>query len=281
MSLSKRHLYHPFTQSSLGFPLAENLHHENLTSLIMEDIDLYYQPLSHPAVATIQFLLRLIYIILGEFVQFKLLSMVKKEKSIVNEVTQFYCMASMAAYPVWLLYATATDFFYPLKEIIGNWFCVTGRIIIYLHLNVAMSHSFITALMRYVFIVHEQKVKAIGKTETKRMFLVLAISIPIVFVTWGLVENPELDTLLLLNKCYGIDNKVFLAEVSTGKKLFCKMSTFGTNGHDPFTNKMREYTCILKFVLSLVVGLNISEGIMYILMFSYIKRYNILHLFRK
>ena len=276
MNLEERHLYHPFTESSLGFSYTKDLPHENHTSLMLEDIDLYYQPLEHPAFAITQFLLRLIYTILGEFVQFKLLNMVKKEKFLVNEVTQVYCISSMIALPFWLLYSSATDFLHPLKEIFGNWFCVTGRIVIYLHMNVAMFHSCITALMRYLFIVHEKKVGAYGKTKTKKMFLALAISIPIVFVTWGLVENQELDAFLFLNKCYGIDHKVFLAEVTTGQDLFCKMTSFGTNDHDPFTTKLRQYTCIIKFILSLVIGLNISEGLMYVLIFSYIKRYDIL-----
>ena len=273
MSLNTRHLYHPFEQSSLGFSLPPNPH-ENRTSLIMEDIDLYYQPLPNPAVAIIQFLLKLTYTILGEFVQFKLLNMVKKENCLVNEVTQFYCIVSLVVAPVCLLYETATDFFHPIKQIVGNWVCTTGRIIMSLFYDVATLHSFITALMRYVFIIHEDKVRAIGKTKTKRIFLILAIFIPIVFVTWDLVENQEFDWLLSMNKCYGVDHKVFLAEISTGKKFFCEMTSFDANGHDPFTNKMREYTCTIKFVLRLVIALNIAEGFMYILLFSYMKRYD-------
>ena len=279
MNLEERNLYHPFTHSSLGLSYTQDLPHKNHTSLILEDINLYYQPLENPAFAITQLLLRLIYTILGEFVQFKLLSMVKKENFLVNEVTQFYCISSMVALPFWLFYSSATDFIHPLKEIFGNWICVTGRIVIYLHMNVAMFHSFITGLMRYLFIVHEEKVKAYGKTKTKKMFLALAVSIPIVFVTWGLVENQELDTYLFLNKCYGIDHKVFLAEVTTGKNLFCKMTSFGSHAHEPITNKIREYTCIIKFILSLVIGLNISEGLMYVLIFCFIKRFDILLFF--
>ena len=276
MNFEERHLYHPFTQSSLGFSYTQDFLHDNHTSLILENIDLYYQPVEHPAIAISQFVMRLIYTILGEFIQFKLFNMVTKEKFLVNEVTQVYCISSMIAYPFWLLYSSSTDFIHPLKEIFGNWFCVTGRIVIYLHLNVAMFHSFITALMRYLFIVQEEKVRAYGKTKTKKMFLALAVSIPIVFVAWGLVENQELDMHLFLNRCYGIDHKVFLAEVSTGQNLFCKMTSFGTHANDHITNKLRQYTCIVKFVLSLLIGLNISEGLIYILIFSYIKRFDIL-----
>ena len=127
--------------------------------------------------------------------------------------------------------------------------------------------------MRYCFIVHEGRVNYFGKQKTKKMFLFMAISFPILFVTWGIVENPELDTFPFLNQCYGIDHKVFLAEVSTGKKLFCKMTSFGMDGmYDPIINTMREITCIIKFLLTMLMCLNISEGLIYIKIFSHIKR---------
>ena len=282
MPLDKRNLYHPFTKPSLGFPLTEDLPQGNVTSLVLEDVDLYYQPIEHPALAIIQLLFRLLYTTLGEYVQFMLFKMVKKEKGLVNEVTQFYCITSMVAYPFWLLYEVLTDFIHPLKDIVGNWFCVMGRLVVYFHLNVFIFHSFITALMRYCFIVHEERVKSFGKQKTKKLFLFIAMSIPIIFVSWGVVENQELDEFLFLNQCYGIDHKVFLAEVSTGKQFFCKMASFGTNEmYDPVIDIMRQITCITKFILTLVMGLNISEGLIYIKIFFHIKRYDVIVLFHK
>ena len=275
-------MYHPYTQSSLGFSLAGDLTIENDTSVLLEDIDLYYQPTEQPTIAIIQFLIRFLYLCLGEYVQLKLLKMVNKENGLVNEVTQFYCITSMIVYPVWLLYETSTEFLHPLKDIVGHWFCVFGRLAIFFHLNVLLFHSFITALMRYCFIVHEGRVKYFGKLKTKKMFLIMAISLPILFVTWGVVENQEIAIFLSLNRCYGIDHKLFLAEVSTGKNMFCKMTSFGTNEmYDPIINTMREITCIIKFILTLFMSLNISEGLIYIKIFSHIKRFVVIIKFQK
>ena len=278
MVFKKENMYHPFTQSSLGFYLAEDITIENDTSLLLEDIDLYYQPIEHPAIAIIQFLIRFLYTCLGEYVQLKLLKMVRKENGLVNEVTQFYCITSMTIYPVWLILATSTEFLYPLKDLVGHWLCVFSRLTIFFHVNVILFHSFITALMRYCFIVHEERVKYLGKRKTKKMFLYLAISLPIVLVTWGVVENQELGLFLFLNRCYGIDHKVFLAEVSSGKQLFCKMTSFGATEmyYDPIVNTMREITCIIKFFLSLLMGLNISEGLIYIKIFCHINRFDLI-----
>ena len=277
MCFKHKNMYHPYIQSSLGISLSEDLTAENSTSLLLEDIDLYYQPIEHPAIAIIQFLIRFLYLCLGEYFQLKLLKMVRKENGLVKEVTQFYCITSMIVYPVWLLYETSTEFLHPLIDIVGHWFCLFGRLAIYFHVNVLLSHSFITALMRYCFIVHEGRVNYFGKQKTKKCSYSWPSPFLFSLLRGGVVENPELDTFPFLNQCYGIDHKVFLAEVSTGKKLFCKMTSFGIDGmYDPIINKMRESTCIIKFVLTMLMCLNISEGLIYIKIFSHIKRFDVI-----
>ena len=158
--------------------------------------------------------------------------MAKEEKSIVNEVTQFYCLISMIAYPILLLYQTTADFVHPRKDIVGNWYCVIGRITFYIQLNVMLFHSFIVALMRYCFIIHEERAKAFGKTKLKNIFLWITIFIPCLFVTWGFMENQEMDNFLFLNRCYGIDHKVFQAELTGGTRLFCVFTDLGIDGFD-------------------------------------------------
>ena len=240
--------------------------------LTLENIDLYYQPVENPVVAIVNFLIRLLYISLGEYVQFKLYKMAKEEKSIVNEVTQFYCLISMIAYPILLLYQTTADFMHPMKDIVGNWYCVIGRITFYIQLNVLLFHSFIAALMRYCFIIHEERAKAFGKTKLKNIFLWITIFIPCLFVTWGFMENQEMDNFLFLHRCYGIDHKVFLAELTGGTKLFCVFTDLGIDGFDHIINLIRQITCTIKFVITVLIGLNVSEFLIYIKIFTHMKK---------
>ena len=79
---------------------------------------------------------------------YKLLKMVKKEKGLVNDVTQFYCIVMITNYPTWLLFVTMTDFLHPLKDIMGQWICSLMRIVFYMNFNVVIFHSFFVAFMR-------------------------------------------------------------------------------------------------------------------------------------
>ena len=273
MELKQNNFYQPFTEPFLGFSISNNLlTKRNDTYLTLENIDLYYQPVENPAVAIVNFLIRLFYISLGEYVQFKLYKMAKEEKSIVNEVTQFYCLISMISYPILLLYQTTADFMHPMKDIVGNWYCVIGRITFYIQLNVLLFHSFIAALMRYCFIIHEERAKAFGKKKLKNIFLWITIFIPCLFVTWGFMENQEMANFLFLNRCYGIDHKVFLAELTGGTKLFCVFTDLGIDGFDNIVNLIRQITCTIKFVITVLIGLNVSEFLIYIKIFTHMKK---------
>ena len=269
MFFQNENLYNPFTNTYLGFSLSEENSQENNTLFIIDNLDLYYQPVELPNSAICLSVIRFPLFCLGIFIQIKLFRMVRKEKGLVNEVTQFYCITSMSIYPIWLLFVTSTDFLYPLKDIIGRWFCIFGRFTIYFHFNMLLFHSFIVALMRYFFIVHEEKVKKFGKDKTKKVFLFLAISFPIIFLVWGAIENQDIATLIFLNRCYGIIDKVFMAELTTGKNLGCVFSNGG------YLDTILQITCITKGIVFILMCLNVTEAIIYCRIFSHITRYYI------
>ena len=127
--------------------------------------------------------------------------------------------------------------------------------------------------MRYCFIVHEGRVKRIGKNKTKNLFALLSILIPILFVTWGVFENSRVDGFHFLNRCYGIDHKVFLSETSPKRQLFCVFASSKTSSmYDKILNITLEATCIFKAVLTMLMGGNFSEAFIYYKTISHIKR---------
>ena len=264
--------YHPFSKSFLGLSFSSNLSNEMYSYNLLENLDLYHQPLDPPSIAISLFFVRLTYCILGELVMYKLLKTVRKEKGLVNDVTQFYCIVMITNYPTWLLFTTMTEFLHPLKDIMGQWICSLMRIVFYMNFNVVIFHSFVVALMRYFFIIHEGKVKKFGKQKTKNIFLFLTIFVPILLIVWGFIENQELDTFKWINRCYAVDHKVFLAELTTGKNLFCTFQTIdGEYGY--ILSVIRQITCITKAVIVMLFGMNLCEGFIYYKIFSHITRF--------
>ena len=277
MSLKKGNFYHPFRDSDLGFFLHDMNSDENYNPNILKDIDLYYQPVEEPEDGIIFFVVSLVALIVAEIIQFKLINMVRREHGLVKEVTQIYSMSCIIMGPFLLIFTTLTDFIHPLNEVIGEWFCFLARTLIWIHFNVVATQTLIVAMMRYWFIINEQRVKKYGKEKTKRIFIFLSIFVPIFMVTWGTIENTEVDRLLSINRCYGIDHKVFMINVISPKDLGPYYCEFGNPDDDGMYGQIlmifKHTTCILKDLLTVLMGSNVIEGILYFKIISHITRF--------
>ena len=82
MSLEYHNFYHPFKKNFFGFLTNED--RTNISGFSVSNVDLYYQPLEHPAVAFTVFFIKLLVIVIGEVVSMQVLTMMKKETSIID-----------------------------------------------------------------------------------------------------------------------------------------------------------------------------------------------------
>ena len=273
MVLSSHNFYHPFKNSTLGFQFRDDLSPDNLTTDgMLDNIDLYYQPLEKPSVAITIFVVKVIVICIGEFVGTKLLACLKKEKSIITDVTKLFIISQMILHPILHILELVLNTIYPVHEVIGNWFCFLDWLLWGVFMRIGLNNSFICALLRYFFIVHEEKVNYYGKEKVKRWFLYFSLAMPLVQFTFqALGSSPRLS---FVNKCYGTDHRVFLIETSTlniFKGNFVKL-----DGPYVDINFLREVgTRICKGVEAiffLVMGFNLTEVFFYYKIFTKIER---------
>ena len=275
MLINKNNYYHPFTASYLGFFITvQDPSKEKEFNLILEDVDLYHQPVEDPKTGFIYLVFGLMILLVGEVVQFKLYQMVTKENGLVKEVTQMYTSVQMICYPILMTTISSTDFIHPLSEVIGSWYCRFTRIVGYLYFHTILQHSFVVALMRYLFIVHKEWVQKHGKAKIKRAFLILTFFMPVLMELWGILENDDLDHFLFINRCSGIDHKLFLSNQATLKAFSCHFENSDTNELvTGYSGIIRKTGCVTKVVLLSLLGLNVSEGFIYFAIFSHMKRY--------
>merc|ERR1712150_145261 len=99
--------------------------------------------------------------------------------------------------------------------------------------KIVLYNSVIAAFMRYFFIIHEPKVESYGKEKVKRIFLYISVILP-VFVTILMLVAASPRTSFI-NKCYGLDHKVFLVETSTLDVLQRKFLASGINDSRTFS----------------------------------------------
>ena len=280
MILTTNHFYHPFMDSFLGIFISDQDRQvQNVTSSILEKINLYHQPMPDPFYASIFFLVMAIEVIVGCYLHKKVLVLLKKENGILKNVTKTFVFAQMIFWPLTVFMITITNFIHPLQDVFGQWFCLTAWLFLYFPMNLVASHSFSVAMMRYFFIVHSTKVSILGKETTKKLFHLLSILLPL-FVTFGLIrkatDGSELDTMSFINKCYGKHHKTFLIETSTlnvFKKNFCEMNTYDDmKVSAQIVALLKQFICVASTTTMLIMGSNLTEGIIYLRLFAYMSR---------
>jgi len=268
------------SHSFFGVFIDDITHSVNSTPYIFEDVDLFYQPVETPLVASLFFLVRSILFFISEFINVKIFLQLKKETCLINDVARVFTCTQMVILPFWLLYNTSTDFFHPMNEIIGNWFCTLGWFSIHLCGTIIAFHSFVVALMRYLFIVHDRKIENFGKKKAKKVIMYLTFIIPLLVVIWEGTNGSDLDVISVVNKCYGKDHKVFLIETSTSevfKSKFCEYDGYddqdGGSAFFKIVAIFRRISCIANKVVMVIMSVNIAEGIIYFKLLSHINRY--------
>ena len=277
MTINVTSYHHSSSDSFLGL-IIDNVANNEKTSplLVLNDIDLFYQPVETISTASLFLVIRLILMTFGELINIKLFLQISKETCLVKDVTKVYTSAQIAFLPIWLLFNTSTDFVHPLNEIIGQWYCTLGWFSIHLCGTIISFYSFIVAIMRYLFIVHEKGVEKYGKEKANKVCLWLIIIIPLIVVLWEGTNGTDIDVMSVINKCNGKDHKIFLIEESTSdvfKNKVCEYDTTDQRGsYGSVFGLFRRFSCIANKLCMVLVSLNVAEGVIYYRLLAHIKR---------
>ena len=277
MLLSRKNLYNPFKNSFLRFLSSHSFLPSNDTILVIENINLYYQPVPDPITAIIFFIIMALLFIIGVYLHLKLLDMLKRENGLLNNVTKTFVIANIILWSVVGSSITITNLVHSLPNFITQWLCPTIWFLNYMAGNMILTHSFICASLRYAFIVHTDRVNSFGRERMKKLFLILFLLISIFVTLWKAIDGADLDSLSYINKCYRKHHDVFLVETSTlnvFKKNFCEM-TGGLpemEGFPYFIALIKQIGCMASMATILVSGSNLTEGFIYCRLFIYMHR---------
>ena len=276
MFLKPENTYHPFTDSYISVFLKDSVDSDGVVGQVISDVNLYYQPVQIPLVAFIFLAIKLFLLAIAEFLQIKVFRLMKKENGVVKNITQVVVCAQMVFWPFWVFFASLTDFIHPINKIFGSWFCHASTFIFRVLSNIMSSHSLVSALLRYVFIVREEVTHTYGKKKIKDFFFFLSILFPLLMAVWEMIEGPDLDGLSFVNKCHGKHHRVFLTDTSSlnvGKRNFCGFIDYKAKGMwSKILATIHQASCITMNIVHLIIGLNILEGIVFFRIFSHIRR---------
>ena len=218
-------IYNPFEEEHILLP---NYTSQQLTDFVsrepLSDVDLYYQPLPNPIFALTNLIVSSIILFIGEYINNRVLQFVNRETGLVMDVLKVFLCVQMVYWPGATIFAASTEFIYPIGNLLGSWFCVAEYFWLVTGMTFILFHSFVVGLMRYVFVVHEEKIISFGKQRAKGIFYCFAILVPCALAIWGFINKRDTSTISSLNKCKGNHHNIFLLENnydSTAKRNFC------------------------------------------------------------
>ena len=141
-----------------------------------------------------------------------------------------------------------------------------------------VGHSCIISLMKYVMIVHREKVAGLGFTRIRTILFAVNLLHPLPYTIANVfVENFEMMTSL--KSCLGIslsnvDMQNEETFSSTMKTLwFCGLGHYEhRDSFDYFVYVVKQCTCFTLSIIAVVIFLNISEFFCYHRIFRYMKR---------
>ena len=243
-------------------------------SYVMDDVDLYYQPLEPQWIAIFFFFVRLTIIVFGQFIGTKVVILMKRENGILSEVTILFMITQMVFHPILIFFELTVNLIHPVDEVMGPWVCYVAWLFYSFSTSIVLNYSFIAAIMRYTFVVHEERVGQYGKEKVKRYFLYLSVAVVIIVIIMRIIDGTS--SLSFINKCYGRDHEVFLIETSSLAVLKRKFWESAERQHQNLVDKLLDIAKralkVLDSIQFLVLGFNITEAIIYKMIFSHLDR---------
>ena len=249
----------------------------------VDNMDMYWRPIQETSEATCFLIIRLIIIIGGELLQIQALKMTKKENSACVDVFEMFLYVQMVYWPIEVMFITSTDWFYPLFELLGGmWICDLVFFVKYIMLFIILFHSFCIALIRYIYLFHYKFIESKGKEKVKRVFSYMLVSVAMVTTLWKYFGSGELDMDPYMNKCRGVFYKEFLLyaldssstshNAMNAAEKFCVFEHDGGNIEQHVIAMVRRISCIASSVMFVFMGLNVTEGFLYLTIIIHVRR---------
>ena len=163
----------------------------------------------------------------------------------------------------------------------GNWFCYTSKVIMFYGNLYTVGHSMIISILKYILIVHWQRVRSFGQEKMKTLFFWINLFYPWFMITIHLIIKPDFfliyDGYQRIDMCLGDPNNNWGPNTNrTQIKIHsvCKILV-----QPPYDNYfaytiyiLRIGTCWTQVVFEYLVLWNVFEILVYCRIFAFMRR---------
>ena len=153
----------------------------------------------------------------------------------------------------------------------GEWFCFAAKGVGHFLIVYLGSHSSIIAAMKYVVIVHEEKIRRF-KSKIKDAFFVLNFLNPVMNILLMILLIPNFfvlyEGLSHINRCFGNQKQnytsmFFMCDLIEPREIYSVEGVF---------NVMKWIICKLQVTLGYLAFLNVLDVVFYFQTFSFMRK---------
>ena len=211
-------------------------------------------------------------VIVGLYMHYLVLRMSKRDETLLNcllpDFALNFLVGGPAMYIISSIILVLPD---PANEMFGIWFCHMASILGYVWLFKVWLFSLLVAILRYLYVVHNEKIQEYGLARVQRIFRILFWAIPTGLMILHLAFRTDHEPTILANRCYGwsLESSSSTNWWYTVKQKFCFYRDYG------FTNRFAEYGLkmgcgVNQFVRILLLS-NLPEGVIYYRVHKHLK----------
>ena len=132
-------------------------------------------------------------------------------------------------------------------------------------------NSLLIAVMKYVFIVHSEKVLLYGDTKTQKLFFIIDLTLPLFLAFFACITR-DFDSFSELNSCFGQTEQV-IAKYNTWTKSFekfflCNLNREQDQSYGYTFYVVKQVLCAINSIGLSLINTNIPEAFFYYKIFQ-------------
>ena len=150
----------------------------------------------------------------------------------------------------------------------GEWICNLAQFLLIYGATIGITHSLVTAIMNYIFIVHPLKAFRWEHEKIQRIFLSAYLIFPLVLsISFIVIKSIQNEAI---RKCFGLDD-TNIGNVGIDRFLYTWECNMVLSEDDAFKTAM-DSVCLTRNLLFYVLISNIPDAFFYYKIFTTMKR---------
>ena len=223
------------------------------------------------SVVSIASIITILYVV-GLYLHLRIIKISKTTKEMTWKLDITHSMICIFLFTYNVMIHPTTYFVENLYMYTGEWFCYAAKVISQFLLLYLGAHSTIIAALKYVIIVHDEKIR-LFKEKIKNAFFLFNISYPIFIILFTVLLIPNYFAIYEghthINRCFGSQGRNY-----TKWYFMCDLiETHHTNSSfDETMNVAKVIICKAQVIIFYATSLNFFDLLLYCRTFAFMRK---------